>query len=414
MLDEREEALRLLKQQIERRGHKAILIDVSIGTGGVVPSLEAEITCEEVAQAGGTRIDKIKEMLTKEREKATSVMAEGLTQKVLELYRGGTLDGIVAVAGMTGTFLSITAMKALPFGVPKLLVSSVAAMPAYARRFAEYFSLRDITVMHSPIDTVGLNPLLRSLMVNGAGAICGMVEEFEPSGKEEKPSIALTEFGFCDKGAHYVRELLQENYNVISFHATGLGDRAAEDLVSQGFFEAFIDLVPAGLSEYLLGGNRAAGPDRLEAACNQGIPYILAPCGFDMISCGPLGRGDKGDPLWVSRKLAERKLFVQDAMRVQARTSAEEMATIAEAVADKLHKHKNRRLVRFLIPTKGFSSLSIEGGQLYDPIVDRVFVDELKKSLSAEIKVIEVDTHINDPEFAGVAVEALDEMMKSR
>jgi uncharacterized protein (UPF0261 family) len=168
------------------------------------------------------------------------------------------------------------------------------------------------------------------------------------------------------------------------------------------------------LSEYLLGGNRAAGPDRLEAACNQGIPYILAPCGFDMISCGPLGRGDKGDPLWVSRKLAERKLFVQDAMRVQARTSAEEMATIAKAVADKLHKHKNGKLVRFLIPTKGFSSLSIEGGQLYDPIVDRVFVDELRKNLSAEIKVIEVDTHINDPEFAGVAVEALDEMMKSR
>jgi uncharacterized protein (UPF0261 family) len=287
-------------------------------------------------------------------------------------------------------------------------------MPAYARRFAEYFSLRDITVMHSPIDTVGLNPLVRNLMVNGAGAICGMVEEFEPPRKGEKPSIALTEFGFCDKGAHYVRELLQENYNVISFHATGLGDRAAEDLVSQGFFEAFIDLVPAGLSEYLLGGNRAAGPDRLEAACNQGIPYILAPCGFDMISCGPLGRGDKGDPLWVSRKLAERKLFVQDAMRVQARTSAEEMATIAKAVADKLHKHKNGKLVRFLIPTKGFSSLSIEGGQLYDPIVDRVFVDELKKNLSAEIKVIEVDTHINDPEFAGAAVEALDEMMKSR
>jgi uncharacterized protein (UPF0261 family) len=414
MLDEREEALRLLKERIERRGHKAVIIDVSIGTGGAVPSLKAGITCEEVAQAGGTSLDKIKEMLAKAREKATSIMAEGLTKKVLELYEGGNLNGIIAVAGMTGTVLSITAMKALPFGVPKILISSVAAMPAYARRFAEYFSVRDITVMHSVIDTVGLNPLVRSLLVNGAGAICGMVEEFEPPGKEEKPSIALTELGFCDEGAHYVRDLLQGNYNVISFHATGLGDRAAEDLVSQGFFEAFIDLVPAGLSEHLLGGNRAAGPDRLEAACNRGIPYVLAPCGFDMISCGPLERRDKGDPLWVSRKLAERKLFVQDAMRVQARTSGEEMATIAKAVADKLHKHRNRELVRFLIPTKGFSSLSIEGGQLYDPLVDRVFIGELKKNLSAEIKVIEVNTHINDPEFARAAVEALEEMMKSQ
>ena len=133
-----------------------------------------------------------------------------------------------------------------------------------------------------------------------------------------------------------------------------------------------------------------------------------------MISCGPLERRDKGDPLWVSRRLAERKLFVQDAMRVQARTSGEEMTTIAKAVADKLHKHKNRKLVRFLIPTKGFSSLSIEGGQLHDPMVDRVFIDELRKNLSAEIKVVEVDTHINDPEFARAAVEALEEMMKSQ
>lgn len=412
MLDEREEALSLLKERIEQRGHKALLIDVSIGTGAIVPSLKAEITSEQVAEAGGSTIDKIKEMVAKEREKATSIMAEGLTKKVLELYKANRLNGIVAVAGMTGTFLSITAMKALPFGVPKLLISSVAAMPAYANQLAEYFGVRDITVMHPVVDTVGLNPLVRSLMINGAGAICGMVEAYEPPKKEEKPFIVMTELGFCDKGARYVRELLEDNYNVVSFHATGLGDKAAEDLVSQGFFNAFIDLVPAGLSEYLLGGNRAAGPARLEAACNEGIPYILAPCGFDMISCGPLERKDKGDPLWISRKLAERKFFVQDAMRVQARTSKEEMVTIAKAVADKLNKHKNRKLVQFLIPTKGFSSLSGEGGQLYDPIADKVFIDELKGNLSAEIKVVEVDASINDREFAKAVVDALERTFK--
>lgn len=409
MLDEREPALRLLKERIERRGHKTTLIDVTIGTGGIVPSLKADVACDEVAQAAGTTTDKIKKMLAKERDRATSIMAEGLTKKVMELHGAGRLNGIIAVAGMTGSFLSLTAMKALPFGVPKVLISSVAAMPAYANRFAEYFSLRDVTVIHSVVDTVGLNPLVRSLMISGAGAICGMVEEVEPLPKEDKPSIAMTELGFCDKGAHYVRELIHKDYNVVSFHATGLGDRLAEDLVGQGFFDAFIDLVPAGLSEYLLGGNRAAGPDRLEAACKQGVPYVLAPCGFDMLSCGPIERKDKGDPLWVSRKLAERKLLVQDAMRVQARTSAEEMVTIAKAVADKLNKHKDRRLVKFLIPTKGFSSLSVEGGALHDPDVDKVFTEELKKHLNPDIEVVEVDAHINDPEFAKAVIAVLEE-----
>jgi uncharacterized protein (UPF0261 family) len=302
-------------------------------------------------------------------------------------------------------------MKTLPFGVPKLMISSVAAMPAYAKKLGEYFGVRDITVMHSVVDTVGLNPLVRSLMLNGAGAICGMVDAHEPSLKEEKPSIALTEFGFCDQGAHYVRALLEKDFNMISFHATGLGEKAAGDLVGQGLFEAFIDLVPGGFSEFLLGGNRAAGPDRLDAGINVGKPYILSPCGFDMLSCGPIERKDKEDPLWVSRKLAERKLLLQDAIRVQARTSEEEMETIAGAVAEKLNRSTNKKLVKFVIPTKGFSSLSVEGGSLYDPSSDKTFVDALKKNLDPEIKIMEVDTHINTPEFARAVVDALKEAL---
>jgi len=412
MLDEREAALRLLKERIERRGHSVTLIDVSIGTGAIAASLRADITCEQVAQAGGSTLGEIRAMLAKERDKATSLMADGLAKTVLELYRANRLHGILAVAGMTGTFMSLTAMKSLPFGVPKLLITSVAAMPAYANRFAEYFSLRDITVMHSVVDTVGWNPLVRSLMINGAGAMCGMVEDVEPLQKDDKPALAMTEFGFCDQGAHYVRDLIGAQYNIVSFHATGLGDRAAEDLVGQGLFEAFIDLVPASFSEYLLGGNRSGGPHRLEAACRRGIPYILTPCGFDMLSCGPIERRDKGDPLWVSRKLADRKLLVQDAMRVQARTSAEEMAEIAKAVAAKLNQHPDPRLVKFLIPTKGFSSLSVEGGKLYDPDVDRVFAEEFTKHLHPQIEVIKVDAHINEPAFAQAVVAALEESMR--
>jgi len=407
MLDEREEGLRLLKDRIKRRGHKPLLIDISMGTGAIISSLKPEIPCEELAQAGGSTIDIIQKMLAKEREKATSIMAEGLGKTLLDLYQAGELEGIIAVGGMTGTFISLSGMRLLPFGVPKLLISSVAAMPAYAKRLAEYFGVRDITVMHSVVDTVGLNPLVRNLMINGAGAICGMVEDYEPPKKEEKASIAITEFGFCDQGAHYVRELLEKDFNIISFHATGVGEKAAGDLVGQGLFEAFIDLVPAGFSEYLLGGNRAAGPDRLDAGCRQGKPYILSPCGFDMISCGPIQRRDEGDELWVSRRLAERKLLVQDAIRVQARTSDEEMQTIAREVAERLNKHENKELVKFVIPTQGFSSLSVEGGALYDPDSDGILIDELKQNLDPAIEIIEVETHINTPEFARAVVDAL-------
>ena len=407
MLDEREEGLRLIKDQIEKRGHEPFVIDISIGTGAIASSLIPDIDCKALAAAGGATIDEIRQMLARERDRATSVMAEGLGKTLQKLHRDGQLQGVIAVGGMTGTFISLSAMKLLPFGVPKLLISSVAAMPAYAKKLAEYFGVRDITVMHSVVYTVGLNPLVRRLMVNGAGAICGMVEAEAPAAREEKPSIALTEFGFCDKGAHYVRELLEKDFNIISFHATGIGEKAAVDLVGQKLFEAFIDLVPAGFSEYLLGGNRNAGPDRLDAGINHGKPYILTPCGFDMISCGPIQRRDDGDPLWVSRKLADRKLLLQDAIRVQARTSVEEMRTIAREVAGKLNRSKNKSLIKFILPAKGFSSLSVDGGALYDPESDMAFVESLKQELEDDIAILEVDAEINTPEFARAVVDAL-------
>jgi len=160
------------------------------------------VTSEEVVRLGGGTLEGVKQMLAKEREKATSLMAEGLTRKVRELHQAGKLQGIIAIAGMTGTFLSLTAMKALPFGFPKLLISSVAAMPAYANRLAEYFGLRDITVMHTVVDTVGLNPLVRTLAINGANAISGMVEGLQAPPKETKPAIAIT------NSALWIKELI--------------------------------------------------------------------------------------------------------------------------------------------------------------------------------------------------------------
>jgi uncharacterized protein (UPF0261 family) len=409
MLDEREDGLLLLKEKIERRGHRTIVIDFSIGTGGIQPSLNADITCEELAEAGGADLPALRASLSTEREKATSAMARGLVRKATELHASGQLQGIISVGGMTGTMISLPVLKHLPFGLPKVLISSTAALPYYASLLAQYFAVSDITVMHTVVDTVGMNPMLRNLLVNGAGAVCGMVENHEPPTPKTKPAIAITEYGFSEQGAHYVRELLEHDFDVVSFHAQGIGDLAVEHMVAQGLFDGFIDLVPSAIGEFILGGNRPSGPNRLESAGIARIPYVLAPCGFDIVSCGPIARKDNGDPLWTTRKLAERKIFIQDTARVQVRTSPDEMRIFARAVADKLNAYPNKTLVKFLIPTRGFSALGVEGGALHEPETDRVFADELKTRLDPEIQVIDVDTHLNSPEFARAVAQAFRE-----
>jgi uncharacterized protein (UPF0261 family) len=407
MLDERQDALALIKSRIERKGHRVLLVDISIGTGGIVPSLKADVSCEEIVRLVGKTIEEMKKMLVEERDSAALVLGEGIKRKVLELHGAGELDAILAIGGMTGTLLSLPAMKALPFGLPKLLISSAAAMPAHASTLSEYFALRDITVMHTVVDTVGMNSFVEALATNGAHAIAGMAEKVNVSRKETKAAIAMTEFGFCDKGAHYIREMLEKEYEIVSFHAIGTGDRAALDFVAQRYFDAFIDLVPSSFGEYLLGGNRITGPDRFDAMMDLNMPYILTPCGFDLLSCGPVERRDRQDPLWIARGLAERKLFYQDAIRIFARTTADEMEQMARAVAEKLNRHAYKNMVKFLMPEKGFSALSAPGGPLHDPASDEAFTATVKTHLDPEIEVIEVDAGINSPEFAKAVVSAL-------
>ncbi|HSW37937.1 MAG TPA: Tm-1-like ATP-binding domain-containing protein, partial [Acidobacteriota bacterium] len=369
----------------------------------------------ELAELGGGDRAGVAAMLMHRREQAIAVMVRGLTAKLSALHAAGELHGIIAVSGMTGALIALPAMKAMPFGLPKLLVSGAVSMPIHAEKFAEYFALNDITVMHAVVDTVGMNALVRTLAMNGANAISGMVEKGAAAAADSKPSIALTEFGFCDKGAHYIRELLRDNFEIVSFHAQGLGDRAAMELIPQSHFRAFIDLVPGAFSEYLLGGNRGiAGPGRLEIVSRLAIPYILCPGGFDMISCGPIERSDGDDSLWKSRNLAERKLYIQEHPRVQARMSAGEMESVASAAADSLNRYIDKSRVKVVIPTRGFSSLSVEGGPLSDAESDKVFAAVLKLRLDFEIEVIEIDTDINSPVYAKAVTDTLLQMLRAR
>ena len=389
-----------LKILIQERGHRVILLDIN--TGGD-PYVLPDISAKEVADAAGWDIEEIRKM--KDTNKASSIIIEGAIKKIRGLFEKGDLDGIVSFGGASNTAIATAIMKSLPFGIPKVMLSSTAAMPAYA---GGYFGTKDITMIHSVVDIAGLNPLVEIVLKRAAGAVCGMVEmgeghQFLTKPSQEKGLIALTEFKFSEECCSHIRRLLQEKgFEVIPFHAQGTGDKAMEELIGDGFFQGVMDIVPAGVGEELLGGNRTAGPNRLETAGKMGIPQIIAPCGFDMLSCGPLERGDRGDPLWVSKNIKNRKLFIPDAFRVQARTNPQELREIAREVAKKLNQAKGP--IAILIPLKGWSSLDQEGMPLYDPAGDRAFLDELKIHVDPKIPIIELDLHLNNRAFAQEAV----------
>jgi len=400
-LDTKGQEAAFLKSLILERGHRVILLDTN--TGGE-PGIRPDISAAEVAKAAGWDIEEVRKL--KDTGKASSIMIEGTIKKVKNLLEKGELDGILSFGGASNTTVSTTVMKSLPFGIPKVVLSSTAAMPAYA---GGYFGTKDIAIIHSVVDIAGLNPLVKDVLSRAAGAICGMVEMGGglTSLSRTAPKndlIALTEFKFSEECCFHIRRLLEkEGVEVIPFHAQGTGDRAMEELIGDGLFQGVMDIVPAGVGEELLGGNRAAGPKRLEKAGEMGIPQIITPCGFDMLSCGPLERGDRGDPLWISRGIKKRKLFIPDAFRVQARTNPQELREIAREVARKLNGSKGP--VIFLIPLRGWSSLDKEGMPLYAPEADRAFVDELKIHLNPKITIIELDLHLNTREFAQEAVK---------
>jgi uncharacterized protein (UPF0261 family) len=406
-LDTKGREAKYLRDSIEAKGFTAILVDTSIGGAATIP---ADITSEEVAAAGGGDIRSIR--TSRNTGEVTPIMIRGAALKTRQLLEAGRLGGIISFGGASNTTSATSVMKTLPFGIPKLMVSSTASMPAYA---AQYIGTKDITVMHSVVDISGINDLTRAVLERAAGGICGMAAASDgavrPSGAS--PLVAMTTFKFAEECGRCCMELLErKGYMVIPFHAQGIGDSAMEELIEQSLFQGVLDLVPAGVLEGILGGNRACGPRRLEAAARMGIPQVITPSGFDMISCGPLSRREKGDPLWTGLGLAKRKIFIPDEYRVQARSSADEVREVAALVARKLNMAKGP--VRIFVPRKGWSTLSVEGSELHEPETDAVLVPALRKALRPDIEVTELDTELNCAEFAETLVGALDEMMKGK
>ena len=390
-LDTRGEDIIFVKRLIEERGHTAYFLDFSMEEP---PPFPGDITCEQVAERGGMTIEAVRECYRSDRDRAMQNQIKGASSIVADMLKEGKVQGVFGVGGGTSSLVGTSVMRGLPFGMPKLMASPMASHPAYVDK---YVGTSDITMHHTVLDIVKMNPLLKAQITNAVGAICGMVEMTMGTNIVfDKPCVAISSFGFGEMAVQAALGMLEEaGFTPIVCHAQGKGDRAMEEMIRGGAFHGVLDICTGGIIEHLFKGNRDPGPDRLKAAVETGIPMVLAPCGLDILSYG--GRPD------MLEKTKDRPQYVQDSLRVQVRTTAGELRQAADVIAERLNRAKGAWT--FLIPLQGWSSQDKEGRIIYDPAADAAFVARLKEKLADPTHVREVDLHLYTPEFARVAVD---------
>jgi len=386
--DTKGEEFSFLRDRIESAGLRTMMIDVGV-LGG--PPFAADISQAEVAAAA--REDLV--ALQKERDRGRSVtaMALGATVIVARLHAQRAIHGVAALGGSAGTAIATAAMRALPYGFPKLMVSTLAAGDT-----KPYVGTKDICMMPSVLDISGLNHVSRRILNNAAGAICGMVAAEPARAFDDKPLIAATMFGVTTPCVTAARRVLEERgYEVLVFHATGTGGQAMEQLIEDGAIQAVLDLTTTELADELAGGVMSAGPHRLEAAGRKGIPQLVCPGAIDMVNFGPVET--------VPVQFRSRKLYVHNPTVTLMRTTPEECAEIGRITATRLNRASGP--VTVLIPLQGVSAIDKPGGPFYSPEALNSYRRAVKTTLSSEIKLVELDAHINDESFARTAADLL-------
>ncbi|MBW2706135.1 MAG: Tm-1-like ATP-binding domain-containing protein [Deltaproteobacteria bacterium] len=393
-LDTKEMEIRFVKELIEGKGHAPVVIDCGLLKE---PSLVPDISRHQIAQAAGTTIEAI--LQTGDKNHAIGTMTRGVVQVTQNLHAKGELDGILSLGGVQGTVIGTTVMQALPFGVPKVMISAVANGQA---TFGPFVGIRDVTILHSVADVLGLNDVTRRVLAEGAGAVVGMVEMDYSASGTSKPAVALTSAGVTTPCANRARELLEIlGYEVIAFHCNGIGAQAMEELADNGKLVGIFDLSPHDITDFLFGGIMPAMPNRLQATCRKGVPQVIAPGCADIVLYGPVEN--------IPSEILERKHVIHNPIHTHVKATYEQMLELGRFISGRVSQSKGYATV--LVPQQGFSQLNRAGGPIYEPESDRGFLEGLKEgfqqapSPKATIKVL--DMHINDPEFADAAVDEL-------
>jgi uncharacterized protein (UPF0261 family) len=380
-----------LRDKICNLGANPLLMDLSMSRE--VPG--SDISPSDVATMAGTNIEAIR--ASNERKKITDQMILGAVGIASKLFGDESLAGIIGLGGSTGSLMATEVMRALPFGLPKMMVSSTAALPGLSTR---YIGTGDVILFHTVIEISGLSKPLCNVLERAAVAIVAMsaVEPLtvESSRSDGRPLIALSMFGPTEHCASHIQKRLEnEGYQVIGFSAAGICDRAMERMIGSQFFDGVVDLTPGGLGEEILGGMRAAGRDRLTNAGKLGIPQVVAPGGVNLMS----PRKSRYKP-----EYHERRKYDLDSLRTFIRLSDDEMKLVAEVFAEKLGESKGKTVVMF--PKQGWSAVDRPSSHMYDQRQDRIFLDILKERLGEKVDLREVDANLEDDLFAEEVEEA--------
>lgn len=386
--DTKGKELKFIKECIEEHGLKTLCIN----TGVFEPVVEPDISSAEVAAAVGADINAIVEK--RDRATATEVLAKGTEKLIPQLYAEGKFDGIISIGGSGGTSLATPAMRQLPLGVPKVMVSTMASGDV-----SPYVGTSDIVMIPSVVDAEGLNDISKVIFSNAANAVVGMVQNRKEIESDGKPLLAATMFGVttpCVKAAEdYLHE---QGYDVLVFHATGTGGKCMEALIDQGFIKGVLDLTTTEWCDEVVGGVLNAGPDRLTAAGKNGIPQVVSVGALDMVNFGPMDT--------VPAQFKDRNLYKHNPTVTLMRTTADELKSIGHEIATRLTDATGKTTL--MLPLKGVSMIDVEGQPFYDAEADKVLFDTLRTELAdSNVEIVELDTDINDKEFAVAAAKKL-------
>lgn len=377
---------------IRRQGHIPLLIDVgSLGEPQVTP----DYTRYDVASAAGKNLENL--YATEDRGACVVAIAEAVPVFIDQLQETGKIDGIISLGGGGGTSIATAAMRALPIGFPKLMVSTLAS-----GNTAHYVGTKDIVMMPSIVDVAGLNSISKMLFTRAAGAICGMVNSVvETDEGNEKPIIVASMFGNTTDCINRATEVLTDaGYEVLVFHATGTGGKTMESLIETGMVTGILDLTTTEWADEVTGATLSAGPTRMDSMSKMKVPAVIAPGCLDMANFGELDS--------VPSKYKDRNLYIHNPQVTLMRTNVEECAQLGKIIAEKANA--NTAPTAMMIPLKGVSVISQSGQPFYDEQADEALFDEIRKNYDGEL--IELDCDINDFHFAETAASQLIKLIK--
>ena len=382
-------AFSFLRTCILTKGERVITINTGVMDTAV--DFPVDYEADTVAHEAGSSLADLR--TSRDRGQAIAVMGEGAAKVVEQLVRSGRVKAAIGMGGGGGTFMALSAMQQIPFGTPKLCLSTLAA-----KDLSRQVGTKDILLMPSVVDVAGLNSILTPLIEQAAAAICAMATVTPVAPNAYPGRIAVSMFGNTTACVEQCTELLtKQEYEVLAFHATGVGGRTMESLIVDGCFDAVLDITTTELADELCGGICSAGPDRLLAAARMGIPQVVVPGCLDMVNFG--------HPDTVPARFKQRDLYSWAPDVTLMRTDAAENKLLGSQLAEKLNQSK--AAVTVVLPLKGISQIDAEGNVFYQPQIDTVLFDAIKNNLSDRIKLIESAAHINDPVFSKLLVTSL-------